>query len=593
MDAIPTTAPGLDVLDPVTRSVIWNKFLSISREMSTIIERSSQNFVTAELHDFCVGLYDASGRSIAHFVGLPGQLGAGSLQVRALIDKFAGQIDPGDVFIMNDPWKGFGTHLPDITLFYPIFHEGILVCFAMARGHQEDMGGSLPGGYFPGAYDIHAEGLVIPPTRIYARGVETPVYEFFLNNIRFPDGMRIDNAAMIAAMKVAERRITEMLNQYGREPLLRYIDDMIDSTERAVRKEIALIPDGVYRTESATDDDGKNFDVPVWVRCTLAVVGDTLTFDFSESDKQVSFVNCPLSATYASVYSAVFTALSAEISSYHNEGSYRAVRIIAPRGLCINPVYPATVGAAPISLGTQVLECAAEALSKAVPKNICAAWSRHYGCGLIGTDPRTNERYVFLAHVSDGGSGAIWGYDGWPHISPWVCGGELVRAPVEMLETYYPWHITRYELITDSGGAGAYRGGLGIHWEGTNTGSPAILLTGDSDGDITRGYTVLGGRTPATFNKLTLTSPAGEVTQVRAHRQSVAQTGDVLIQRTAGGCGVGDPRTRDADAVLKDVINEYVSPERARDEYGVVIDPATMRIDRAATAALRAGAAAE
>jgi N-methylhydantoinase B len=592
MDAIPTTAPGLDLLDSVTKSVIWNKFLSISREMSTIIERSSQNFVTAELHDFCVGLYDATGRSIAHFVGLPGQIGAGSLQVKALIDKFAGQIDPGDVFIMNDPWKGFGTHLPDITLFYPVFHEDVLVCYAMARGHQEDMGGSLPGGYFPGAYDIHAEGLVIPPTRIYARGEETPVYEFFLNNIRFPDGMRIDNAAMIASMKVAERRITEMLNQYGREPLLRYIDDMIDSTERAVRKEIAQIPDGVYSTEAATDDDGKNFDIPVWVRCTLTVAGDTLTFDFSGSDKQVSFVNCPLSATYASVYSAVFTALSAEISSYHNEGSYRAITIVAPPGLCINPVYPATVGAAPISLGTQVLECAAEALSKAVPKNICAAWSRHYGCGLIGTDPRTDERYVFLAHVSDGGSGAIWGYDGWPHISPWVCGGELVRAPVEMLETYYPWHVISYELITDSGGAGAYRGGLGIHWEGTNTGSPAILLTGDSDGDITRGYTVLGGHTPATFNKLTLTSPAGEITQVRAHRQSVAQTGDVLIQRTAGGCGVGDPRMRDADAVLKDVINEYVSLERARDEYGVVIDPATMRIDRAATAALRAGVTA-
>lgn len=577
----------IDVLDPVTKSVIWNKFLSISREMSTIIERSSQNFVTAELHDFCVGLFDASGRSIAHYVGLPGQIGAGSLQVSALLKKFSGEIEPGDVFIMNDPYKGFGTHLPDITLFYPIFHDGILVCLAMARGHQEDMGGSLPGGYFPGAYDIHAEGLVIPPTRIYARGVETPVYEFFLNNIRFPDGMRIDNAAMIAAMKVADRRLTEMLNQYGREPLLRYIDDMISSTERAVRQEIALIPDGVYKTEAATDDDGSNFDVPVWVRCTLTVEGDSLTFDFSASDKQVSFVNCPLSATYASVYSAVFTALSAEISSYHNEGSYRAIRIIAPPGLCINPTYPATVGAAPISLGTQVLETAAEALSMAVPHNVCAAWARHYGCGLIGTDPRTSERYVFLAHVSDGGSGAIWGYDGWPHISPWVCGGELVRAPVEMLETYYPWHITTYELTTDSGGAGRYRGGLGILWEAVNRGSPAILLTGDFDGDITRGYTVLGGHTPDFFNKLTLTSPDGTVNQVRAHRQSQAQTNDILIQRTAGGCGVGDPFERDIGEVLSDVINEYVSLERAEREYGVVIDPATMRVDTTATASRR------
>ena len=209
MDAKTADAATTDTLDPVTKTVIWNKFLSISREMSTIIERSSQNFVTAELHDFCVGLFDTQGRSIAHYVGLPGQIGAGSLQVKALLKRFPGQIEPGDVFIMNDPYKGFGTHLPDITLFYPVFHEGVLVCLAMARGHQEDMGGSLPGGYFPGAYDIHAEGLVIPPTRIYARGEETPVYEFFLNNIRFPDGMRIDNAAMIAAMKVAERRLVD------------------------------------------------------------------------------------------------------------------------------------------------------------------------------------------------------------------------------------------------------------------------------------------------------------------------------------------------------------------------------------------------
>ncbi len=588
MDAVAPTLAMQDTLDPVSKSVIWNKFLSISREMSTIIERSSQNFVTAELHDFCVGLFDVQGRSIAHYVGLPGQIGAGSLQVRALLEKFQGRFDPGDVFIMNDPFKAFGTHLPDITLFYPIFHEGHLVCFAMTRGHQEDMGGSLPGGYFPGAYDIHAEGLVIPPIKIYERGLETPVYEFFLNNIRFPDGMRIDNAAMIAAMKVAERRIIEMLDQYGRDPLLRYIDDMIASTESAVRREIALIPDGVYRTESATDDDGTNFDQPIWVRCTLTVEGDTLTFDFSESDKQARFVNCPLSATYASVYSAVFTALSAEISSYHNEGSYRPIRIIAPPGLCINPVYPATVGAAPISLGTQVLEAAAEALSKAVPKNICAAWARHYGCGLIGTDPRTDERYVFLAHVSDGGSGAIWGYDGWPHISPWVCGGELVRAPIEMLEAYYPWHIIRYELTTDSGGAGTYRGGLGIHWEAINQGSPAILLTGDSDGDITRGYTVLGGKSPDFFNKLTLTSPAGEVRQVRAHRQSEAMPGDVLIQRTAGGCGVGDPKQRSVAEVMNDVINEYVSFDQARTVYGVAIDPATMQIDVRETEKLRA-----
>ena len=565
-------------LDPVTKSVIWNKLLSISREMSTVIEQSSQNFITAELHDFCVGLYDSVGRSVAHFVGLPGQLGAGGLQIKAVLEKFGDDLHPGDVILLNDPYKGFGTHLPDITIFVPMFHDDSLVFFAMARGHQEDVGGSLPGGYFAGAYDIHAEGLLIPPVKIYARGKPTEVYEFFLHNVRFPQGMRVDNAAMIAAAKVADKRLCEMLDKYGREELMAYIDDVIISTESAVRAEIKKIPDGTYYAQAATDDDGSNYDVPVWVRCELHVKDDTLTFDFSKSDKQVKFVNCPLSATYASVYSAVFTSLPAGISSYHNDGSYRPINIIAPPGTCVNPTYPATVGAAPIAVGTQVIEVAAEALSMAVPKNVCAAWSRHYGCGMIGVDPRTNERYVFLAHVSDGGSGAIWGYDGWPHVAPWVCGGEMIRAPVEMIETYYPWRVLKYEMLTDSAGPGRNRGGMGMHWEGVNEGGKAILLTGDSDGDATRGYAIEGGQTPDFFNSLTI-HRGDEAFRVRAHRQAEVVDGDIVIQKTAGGCGVGHPYTRAPEEVLRDVRNEFVSIAGAMKDYGVVIDPNTLTID--------------
>lgn len=575
-------------LDPVTKSVIWNKLLSVSREMSTVIEQTSQNFITAELHDFCVGLYDGAGRSVAHFVGLPGQLGAGGLQIKAVLDKFGADLHPGDVILMNDPYQGFGTHLPDITIFVPIFFEGELVFFAMARGHQEDVGGSLPGGYFAGAYDIHAEGLLIPPIKIYARGEPTEVYEFFLHNVRFPHGMRVDNAAMIAAARVADKRLVEMLRHYGREQLMAYIEDVIVSTEAAVRAEIEKIPDGVYHAESSTDDDGTNYDQPVTVRCTLTVVGDRLVFDFTDSDKQVNFVNCPLSATYASVYSAVFTALPAGISSYHNDGSYRPIEIVAPPGSCVNPTYPATVGAAPIAVGTQVIEAAAEALSKAVPHNICAAWSRHYGCGMIGVDPRSGERYVFLAHVSDGGSGAIWGYDGWPHVAPWVCGGEMIRAPVEMIETYYPWRVVKYEMLADSAGPGKFRGGMGIHWEGVNEGGSAILLTGDSDGDITRGYAIEGGRTPSFFNSLRI-ERGEETLVVRAHRKADLRDGDLVIQKTAGGCGVGDPFSRDPELVLADVRNGYVSIEGAARDYGVAIEAATLSIDGARTSELRGG----
>jgi N-methylhydantoinase B len=579
-------------LDPVTKSVVWNKLLSASREMSTVIEQTSQNFITAELHDFCVGLYDAEGRSVAHFVGLPGQLGAGGLQIKAVLEKFRDDLHPGDVILVNDPYKGFGTHLPDITIFVPIFYEGRLAFFAMARGHQEDVGGSLPGGYFAGAYDIHAEGLLIPPIKIYAAGKPTEVYEFFLHNVRFPQGMRVDNAAMIAAAKVADKRLTEMLRHYGRDQLMAYIEDIIASTEAAVRAEIRKIPDGVYSAEASTDDDGTNYDVPVTARCQLTVKGDTLVFDFSNSDAQVNFVNCPLSATYASVYSAVFTALPAGISSYHNDGSYRPITVIAPPGSCVNPTYPATVGAAPIAMGTQVIEAAAEALSKAVPRNICAAWSRHYGCGMIGVDPRSGERYVFLAHVSDGGSGAIWGYDGWPHVAPWVCGGEMIRAPVEMIETYYPWRVTKYELLTDSAGPGRFRGGLGIHWEGVNEGGPAILLTGDSDGDVTRGYAIDGGKAPGFFNALRI-SRGEESLVVRAHRKADLNDRDLVIQKTAGGCGVGDPFTRDPAMVLTDVRNGYVSVKGAARDYGVAIDPIRFIVDEAATQRMRSARTAD
>ncbi len=578
-------------VDPITVSTVWHAMQTACLEMRHLVDRAAQNYLLGQLHDFSVGIWAANGDTVAVPVGLPSQfLGTGFI-VRSILEKFGTDLHPGDIILCNDPYHGgHSPHLPDWGFLRPIFWGDDLLFFALVRGHQEDTGGAYPGGYFPNGYDIHAEGLCIPPIKIIDRGRErADLLELIWNNVRFPDGVRIDNYTMIAATNVCEQRLQALLERYGRATVTACVQEMIARTERAVRAEIRKIPDGTYTGAAATDDDGTVLDEPVWVRLDVTVAGESMTLDFSRSDAQRrGFVNCPFALTYADAIGAAILFFDPTLADYHNEGTLRPITVVAPPGSVVNAQYPATVGASPVNMGTQIMEAVLEALSKAVPHRAIAAWGKHRGDYTFATNPRTGERYVRTSFDYDGSSGAVHGYDGYQGVSTIPALGAVNRGNVEEMELRLPWRLLRYEFLPDFTGAGRWRGSAGMHWEALNEGGDGGMATGSSDGDEVQGFGALGGQ-PSPLSR-TFIRRGGEEIRVRPHRLVDIKTGDIVLKRSSGGGGVGDPAERDPEKVRQDVEAELVSPQAARDVYKVALDAQTLAIDWEGTRGLRAAA---
>ena len=573
--------------DAITLSTIWHTFQSICREMRYILDRTAQNFLMAQLHDVAAGIWDAQARTLAVPEGPTSQFLGQKFSVRYILDKFGDNLYPGDVILNNDPYHGYCNHLPDWGFFRPIFYKDELLFFTMARGHQMDTGGSFPGGYFPNGYDIHAEGICIPPIKVFEKGVERKdIFELVWNNVRFPEGVRVDNYALIAATKVCENRLVALLDKYGRDTVMGCVEEMIARMERAIRTEIAQVPDGTYYGEAASDDDGTDLDVPVWVRCEVTIRGDEMIIDYSKSDKQrKGFVNSVYSSTYSRAIASSFLFFDPSLAEFHNEGSMTPITVIAPEGSVVNPKYPATVGGSPQSVGTEVMEATVMALSKAMPQKAIACWGRHQGHYIFGVDPRTGERYVETTFDADGGAGAVSGYDGFEGAASLPTLGSVQRSEMEEVETRFPWRILCYKLVPDLSGAGKWRGACGLRWEALNLGSDGGMATGSSDGHQTRPPGAAGGE-EGPLCKAYIKRGEEEIL-VKPHRMYQVRTGDVVVKISGGGAGVGNPAEREPDKVLWDVINEFITIEKAREVYRVGIDPRTLEIDWQETGKLR------
>jgi N-methylhydantoinase B len=576
-------------IDPITLATVWHGFQSLCREMRNMMTRTSQSYLMATLKDLSVGVWLADGSTVAVPEGLPGQFLGTSFAIEAIREKFKDDLHPGDVILTNDPYHGgHNSHLPDWGFIRPIFFNDELLFFTMVRGHMQDTGGSFPGGYFPNAYDIIAEGLCIPPLKIIKRGVEdADLNELIYNNVRFLPEMKIDSHAMIATTLFAENRIVGMMRRYGRDTVLGAVHQMMDRTERAVRAEIATMPDGTYSGESYTDDDGTVLDEPVAVRVDVTIKGDEITLDYSRSDAQrPGFINCVYAVTYARAVAATIIYMDPALADFHNTGSLRPLKVIAPLGSVTNAKYPATVGASPVNVGCQVVEATVEALSKARPDRSIAGWGRHRGDYTFATDTRTGERYVRTTFDYDGSAGAVWGHDGMMGPTTLTTLGSVQRGSVEEAEIRFPWKILNLEARSDFNGTGRWRGGGGIDWRALNEGSDGRMATGSSDGDVIRVKGAQGGQSNP--NARTFILRGHEKIRVKPHRMANIKTGDIVVKLSPGGAGVGDPWERPIEKVVTDVRREIVTAKAARLIYGVVIDPTTFQVDEAATRKLRA-----
>jgi N-methylhydantoinase B len=570
--------------DPITLSVIYNRLLTINAEMGITMINTSISPIFAEVHDFSCAICDWDNRIVAQIDGVPSHTASAMEAVKAVAREFRDDIHPGDVFVLNDPYLG-GTHLPDITIMKPIFYEGQLQFIGINRAHHGDVGGLEPGSYAPGARELFHEGIRIPPLRIYRD--ERPIQDvvnMIRINTRMPDALWVDMKAQVASCRVAEKRILELLGKYGVRKTRETIEDIHRYAERRMRLQIGLLSDGVYEGEACLDSDGFS-DAPIRIKVAITVKGEEAWVDFAGSDSQVTgFVNSPLANTATCVYVAFLTTVTTP-DIPHNEGVYRPIHISAPEGSVVNPRFPAPVASCTLDTACAILEACWQALAKVLPERVPAGWNRWNGPTITGVDPRKGSFYVMFGFNGFGGAGGMPGLDGRHYIGDGIDLGGLIAPNIETNESDYP-HVTEFnEFITDSCGAGRYRGGCGAKYR-IRLYDPAPTLVMFGDGKVHPPYGLFGGK-PGSCNLAFVNQGLEGERELKAKEAVQLKAGDTYSSYPSGGGGWGDPLERDPEAVRRDARDQIISLPAARALYGVVLEGEELAVNEQQTAALR------
>jgi len=578
--------PKPPTIDSVFASVLQRRLKSITEEIGLTLLRTTRSPILNEARDFATGLYDAKGRMLEQTEYIPVLAFALQPSCEHVIRYFDDDIAPGDVILHNDVFSG-GNQNNDVAVFRPVFHGDRLVAWSACKGHQADIGGAVRGGYNPEAREVWQEALRIPPVKVYERGqLRKDVWNMIFANIR----LRIveeDIKAQIGGTLVGERGFKELVERHGVQVILDHIDYLYDSTERMVRKEIEAIPDGIYRGNSIAFYDGVNPGSKMKINLAVTVAGSDITFDFSGSSPQTpGFVNAPYSSTASALLLTFLMLINADVP--HNAGLLRPLKVVNPEGSFLNARFPAatTFGN---SITGPTSDAILRAFAQAIPQMVTAGWNRMLGMTVTGMDPRHRRPYVDILFLAlKGGSGATLNADGYDHIGLINCGGGLLAQDYEMFEIQNPHFLLQHEYATDSAGAGCWRGGLGVDTEFRIDGDDVTgIVFGDGVDEEARGFGIFGGR-PGSLNEISVTDPQGNVRRPRSKEIMRGITrGSVVRQRAGGGGGYGDPRERPVEHVVADVRNGYVSVDRAREDYGVAIDPLTLEANLAQTKKLR------
>ena len=565
------TAP----LDPITTDLVGHALGSIADEMALTIVRTAHSSNLTNSMDLSSALCDAKGRLIVQGLTLPLHLGSIPDCMDAVFRRFGDDIQPGDVYILNDPYDG-GTHLPDIYLVQPVFAKARLLGYAASIAHHTDIGGKVAGGNGCDATEIYQEGFRIPPTRLFDGGRRNPwLEEMLARNVRIPYQVLGDLRAQIAACHVGQKGLLELAAEYGIDALDRYFEEILNRTERLARHEISRMPDGEYEFTDYIDDDGIDSG-PIRITVRLTIDGDSLTADFTGTAPQVrGGINSVIPFTKSTVYACVRCVMDSEMPN--NSGYFRPIDVIAPEGTIVNPRPPAAVAARGLT-AFRIAGAVFGALAQALPDRVPACeMGGDTGVSIGGYHPN-GDAFVFLEflHGSWGGRPFADGIDG--------CASTIVNFsnnPVEMIEARQPLRIETFGYVPDSAGPGKFRGGLAILREYRFLQDRGILqlrtdrydtlpygLARGGTGTPSRNVLVRDGRSRKIGGKVTL-----ELLPNDLYRHAVAGAG-----------GHGNPMERDPAAVLNDVIDGKVTRSHARKAYGVVLKRGLPQIDVNATA---------
>ncbi|MCL5026935.1 MAG: hydantoinase B/oxoprolinase family protein [Chloroflexi bacterium] len=561
-------------IDPITLELINHSLACIADEMALTTVRASYSSNLKGSMDLSAALCDRHGELIVQGLTLPMHLGSIPDAIEAIKCKFGGSINPGDMFILNDPFDG-GTHLPDIYLLKPVFVDGGLVAYACSIAHHSDIGGKVAGGNGCDATEIYQEGLRIPPLKLYDGGVPNEaITEILERNVRVPVQVMGDLRAQLAACHVGERSLLGLVSRYGAAGFERYTAELLDYTERLARQAIRALPDGTYSFTDYLDDDGID-PGPFPITVAVTVEGDSLRADFTGTALQVKGgINSPIPFTKSATYACVRCLMDPHIPN--NAGFFRPIEVVAPPGTLVNPVLPAAVAARGLT-GFRIANVVMGALAQAAPDRIPAAEVGGDTGVSIGGYYADRRPFVFLEFLlaSWGGRPNKDGIDGNSSVVV-----NFSNNPVEVIEAEQPLRIEQYGFVPDSGGPGKYRGGLALVRDYRFLGGEATLQI-RSDRRVGLPYGLAGGR-PGTPS-LNILNPDGENRVLPAKPSLTIHHGDVYRHILAGAGGHGDRLERDPARVLEDVLDEKITPAYALREYGVVIGPEAGALDEART----------
>lgn len=564
------------MVSPGDLEIFRHSLKSVVEEMGVTLQRTAYSTNIKIRRDHTCALFDTDLRHIAQHDIAPQHVGSMVSVVPRNVRERADDLEPGDGILINDPYQG-AVHLPDVMLISPLNLDGEIIGYAANSAHHVDIGGSTPGGIPNDSTELFAEGLIMPGVKAVKEWeYDEEMLKLVTRNVRGADMRLGDYRAQLAANHIGERRYAEVAGDYGQDTVETYLDELLDYTEQRVRAAIRDLPDGTYEAEDYMDGDGI-VDEPVLLRLTLEVDGNNMTIDFTgTADENRGPLNCTPAMAFAGAMAVIMALLGEDMPK--NDGFYRPFETVTPEGTMVNPSDNRPV-AAGWEIAMRTGDLVTKAMAEALPEETIAATkgivaNLAYG----GHDPRRDEQYVYYETVA-GGYGARAQKDGMEAVQTHF--QNTANSPIEELETEIPLYVRRYELIQDSAGAGRQRGGLGVRRDMEFYGENATF-SALTDRAKSEPWGLFGGYSARSAHYV-IDPESDEPMPVSSKSTTNLEPGDVASVQTPGGGGYGDPLDRDPQKVLEDVVNEKVSIEAAREEYGIVVDRETREIDEAAT----------
>lgn len=565
------------IMDIITYEVIRSGLYAIAREMKIAMMRTAGSPLIHSGGDSSAAIFDAEMQLVAQGNDIPTMLGSAVISTKVSVEAIGREnLRPGDVILSNDVYLGGGNHQPDVQFTRPVFVDGEIVAFVMTRAHWTDIGGQSPGSYTISTWDVFAEGIRIPPVRLYRDDQPVrDVLELIRRNSRNADELLLDIQAQYAGTFVGDRRIAELVRKYGAENLRAAMKRSLDHSEMLTRQAIRAIPNGIYEAEETLDP----IEAPGWagetprIKVKVTVADDHMTFDYTGTGPQVrGGINCPLAVTCNSTWFTV-KAIT-DVSIPINQGCYRPVTIIAPEGSVLNCRFPASVVSGNTETSPRVIDLLLKALAPAVPARVIGQSNCAASPGIFSgreTDAerlaRTGAEFVTMHDVHAGGMGARVDKDGISGVRVYV--GNTGSQSVEMIERDKPLMVEEWCLVPDSGGAGQFRGGLASRRTyRVGYDEATFTVSGERGHSAPQGQ--FGGLAGTPFECIVRKAGNGEPVSIPAKGgMTVVHCGDRVSIQPAGSGGYGNPRLRSRERLLADIADGYVTPESARRDYGL------------------------